>query len=237
MTTNRGTILIVDDEEVIRKLLRKKLSGEGYGCQEASSADQALDIMKSDTVELAILDIKMPGKSGIDFLSEMKARYPDTAVIMATSVVDSNIAVRCMKEGTYDYLTKPFNLDEVTLSVRRALEKRRLELENRGYQQHLEGKVKKQAEKIRSSFLNAIASLAYALEAKDKYTSGHSQRVTRIAVAIAQEMGMSPEDVNRIQIAGLVHDIGKLGIREAILNKPGELSKEEFGSIRSEIGL
>ena len=252
MTGKQGTILIVDDEESVRGLLHQRLAREGYHCQEAGSADQALAQLRSNPAELVLLDIKMPGKSGIELLPEIKADYPDTAVIMATAVTDANIAIQCMKDGAYDYVTKPFNLDEVILSVARALEKRRLELENRDYQQHLEQKVEEQARKIRASFLNSITALAYALEAKDTYTSGHSQRVTEIAVAIAQELGLpqesiekirvsglihdisiSQESIEKIRFAGLIHDIGKIGIKESILNKPGKLTDEEYRHIKS----
>jgi len=233
MTTKQERILIVDDEEAIRRLLHQKLSTEGYRCEEAGNADQALDELKSSPIALVILDIKMPGKSGIELLPEIKASYPDTAVIMATAIADTSIAIQCMKEGAYDYITKPFNLDEVVLSVDRALEKRRLELENRDYQQHLELKVEEQAKKIRASFLNAITALAYALEAKDIYTSGHSQRVTEISVAIAKDLGIPPDSIDKIRLAGLVHDIGKIGVKESILNKPASLTDDEFKHIKS----
>ena len=230
--SGKKALLIVDDEESIRGFLHRRLSREGFQCQEASSVNQALDKLRSSPVDLVILDIKMPGKPGTELLPQIKTSYPDTAVVMATAITDTNIAVQCMKQGAYDYLTKPFNLDEVIISANRALETKRLELENREYQQHLEERVKEQAEKIRSSFLNAIAALAYALEAKDKYTSGHSRRVTQIAIAIAQELGMSPESVNKIQLAGQVHDIGKIGVREFVLNKPGKLTPAEFRDIK-----
>jgi putative nucleotidyltransferase with HDIG domain len=238
MPKEQENILIVDDEEIIRKLLHRRLSGEGYHCLEASGAEQALAKLQNNTVALAILDIKMPGKSGIELLAEIRSEYPDTAVIMATAVADINVAIQCMKQGAYDYLTKPFNLDEVVLSVERTLEKRRLELENREYQTHLEEKVEEQAKKIRASFLSAITALAHALEAKDKYTSGHSQRVADISVAIAKEIGLSPEDSNRVRLAGLVHDIGKIGVRETVLNKAGRLTNKEFEHVKrhSEIG-
>jgi putative nucleotidyltransferase with HDIG domain len=233
MTKKQGRILIVDDEEVVRRLLHRKLSSEGYQCQEAGSADQALDKLRSNTVELVILDIKMPGKSGVELLPEIKASYPDTAVIMATAVTDTDTAIQCMKQGAYDYITKPFKLDEVMLGVDRALEKRRLELENRDYQQHLEQKVEEQAKRIRAAFLNAITALVYALEAKDKYTSGHSQRVAEISVAVAKELGMPDDSIERIRLAGLIHDIGKIGVRESVLNKSGKLSDEEYWHIIS----
>ncbi len=238
MTEKQDRILIVDDEKAIRRLLSQRLSNEGYQCQEAVNAEQALDKLRNNTVGLVILDIRMPGKSGIELLPEIKAGYPDTSVIMATAVADTSIAIQCMKQGAYDYITKPFDLDEVILSVGRALEKRRLERENRDYQQHLEGKVAEQAKKIRTSFLSAITSLAFALEAKDKYTSGHSQRVADISTAMARELGLPSEDIERIRLAGLVHDIGKIGVRESVLNKPGRLTDEEFQHVQDhpEIG-
>jgi putative two-component system response regulator len=232
MTAKKGVILLVDDEEVIRRLLEQRLSSEGYRCEQAADAEEALEKLKAGSIELVILDIRMPGKSGVELLPEIKAKYPDTAVIMATAVDDANTAINCMKAGAYDYLTKPFNLEEVGFSVRRALERRRLKLENRDYQQHLEQKVEEQAQKIRGSFFNAITALAYALEAKDVYTSGHSQRVTEISVAIAKHLGLPEETIEKIRLAGLVHDIGKIGVRESILNKPGSLSDEEYKHVR-----
>ena len=237
MTEKPEKILIVDDEEAIRRLLHRKLSNDGYQCLEAGSAEQALDKLGSNAISLVILDNRMPGKSGMELLPEIKASYPDTAVIMATATTETNIAVQCMKLGAYDYITKPFNLDEVTLGVGRALEKRRLELENKEYQQHLEDKVAEQTGRIRDSFLNAIRALAYALEAKDKYTSGHSQRVADISARIAKELGLSGESVDRVVLAGLVHDIGKIGVTESILNKPERLTNDEFQQVQKHPGI
>jgi len=227
------TILIVDDEEEIRKLLKQKMVDEGYRCREAGGAAQALDELQTGVVALVLLDINMPGKSGAQLLPEIRAGYPDTVVVMATAIGDAATAVHCMRQGAYDYVTKPFNLGGVVLSVERALEKRRLELELRGYQQHLEERVSEQAEKIRQSFLNALTALAYALEAKDKYTSGHSERVAELAVAIAGELGLPQEQVEKIRLAGQVHDIGKIGVKESVLGKPGRLTDEEFQHIKS----
>jgi len=233
MADKHESILIVDDEAVVRQVLSQRLAPEGYRCEEASTADEALAKIRSTPVQLVILDIKMPGKSGIELLPEIKAAHPDIAVIMATAVIDISTAIECMKQGAYDYLAKPFNLDEVVLSVERALEKRRLELENRDYQQHLEQKVGEQARKLRASFFNAITALVYALEAKDKYTSGHSHRVAGISVAIATELGLPKPDIEKIRLAGLIHDIGKIGVREAVLNKPGKVNASEYQHILS----
>lgn len=238
MAREREKILIVDDEDSIRKLVLKKLSGEGYQCQEAGSAEQALDRLTSEPVGLVLLDVKMPGKSGIELLPELKARFPDTAVIMATATTDISVAIECMKQGAYDYITKPFDMEDILHSVRRALEKRRLELENKEYQEHLKDKVAEQAGRIRASFFNAIRALVNALEARDEYTSGHSQRVTDLAAAITRKMRLSPEATDTIILAGLVHDIGKIGISESILSKPDRLTEEEYRQIRKhpEIG-
>src|SRR3989338_2929100 len=238
MAGERTVILIVDDEASIRRLVLKKLSGEGYECQEAGNAEQALDKLTSEPVSLVLLDIKMPGKSGIELLPEIKTRFPDTAVVMATATTDINTAIECMKLGAYDYITKPFDPEDILFSVQRALEKRRLELEIREYREHLEEKVSEQAGRIRASFFKAIRALANALEARDKYTGGHSQRVTDISAAITRKMGLSPEATDTIILAGLAHDIGKIGISESILNKPSPLTEEEFRQIQKhpEIG-
>jgi putative two-component system response regulator len=232
MTGKQGTILITDDEMVIRRLLKQRLTSEGYRCLEAGSASWALDELRDSEVALVILDIKMPGKSGVQLLPEIRAGYPDVMVIMATAITDTSTAIHCMRLGAYDYITKPFNLDEVVMSVDKALEKRRLLIENRDYQHNLEQKVEKQAKKIRSAFFNAITALAYALEAKDSYTSGHSQRVSEISVAIARELGLPQEDIDKIELAGRVHDVGKIGVRESVLNKSDKLTDEEFQHIK-----
>jgi putative two-component system response regulator len=237
MSERQERILIVDDEETIRRLVREALSNEGYQCQEAGNANQAMDKLLSNTVDRVILDIRMPGKSGAELLPEIKLRYPDTVVIMATAVTDNQTTIQCMKHGADDYFTKPFSLDDVILSVDRALEKRRLVLENREYQRHLEEKVQAQARKIRTSFLNAVTSLVHALEAKDEYTSGHSQRVADMSVAIAEELSLPRDNIDRIRLAGLIHDIGKIGVRESVLNKPGRLTDEEFQHIKQHPGI
>lgn len=226
-------ILIVDDEKIIRLVLREKLRSQGRLCLEAGEGTEAMKALGENPVDLVILDIKMPGKSGLELLPEIKSTYPDIAVIMVTAVGDIDTAILSMKLGAYDFLTKPFNLEEVVLSVNRALEKRRLELENRGYQQHLEQMVREQAEKIRGSFLNAITALAYAMEAKDKYTSGHSYRVAEMSLVIAQELGMDRSRIEKLRFAGVIHDIGKIGVKESILNKPAPLTPAEFDNVKS----
>ena len=228
---NKTKILIVDDEVTIRRLIHQRLSKEGYHCSEAGSAEQALEKLANNLTELVILDIRMPGKSGIELLPEIKADYPDTAVIMATAVGEIDIVTQCMKQGAYDYISKPFNLDEMALNVDRALEKRKLELEIREYQQHLEQKVEEQTREIRRVFLGAIEALVFALEAKDKYTAGHSRRVTEIAVATGRELGLPPDKIEDLRWGGLLHDVGKIAVDQLIQNKPGRLTPEEYEHI------
>lgn len=238
MNDSRDTILIVDDEESIRRFLKRVLSENGYRCREAGTATEAFREIYNEPVSLVILDIRMPGKSGIDILPEIKDSCQDVAVIMATATTDINTAIFCMKLGAYDYITKPFNSEEILLSVARALEKRKLEIEVKEYRQHLEDKVIEQAGRIRASFINTIRALVYALEAKDEYTSGHSQRVADISAAISRELHLPQESIDKVVLAGLVHDIGKIGVRESILNKPEKLTPDEFSQVQKhpEIG-
>jgi putative two-component system response regulator len=231
MLDQQETLLVVDDEAAIRRVLCQKLSREGYQCEEADSAEQALNTLETSTIALVILDIKMPGKSGIELLPEIKSGYYDTAVIMATAVTDVNVAIQCLKQGADDYLCKPFNLDEVSLAAQRALEKRRLKLEIREYQQFLEEKVEEQTGEIRKIFLGAIEALVTALEAKDKYTGGHSRRVTEIALALGSELGLSAQDMEDLRWGSLLHDIGKIAIDQLIQNKPTRLTPEEYEHI------
>jgi len=231
MTDQQEKVLVLDDEAVIRKLLCQKLSGEGYECAEVDTAEKALNKLGSNPIALVILDIKMPGKSGIELLPEIKAGYPDTAVIMATAVTEISVAIQCIKQGADDYICKPFNLEEVAVSVHSALEKRRLQLKIRDYQQHLEEKVAEQTREIRKLFLGAIEALVFALEAKDRYTAGHSRRVTEIALAIGNELSLSETDMDDLRWGSLLHDVGKIAVDQLIQNKPGRLTHEEYEHI------
>ena len=224
-------ILIVDDESAIRTLLHKKLLQEGYECQEANSAEQALAKLSTCPSDLVLLDINMPGKSGIDLLPEIKTSYPDIMVIMITAVAEISITIACMRQGADDYICKPFNLDDVAMSVKKTLEKRELQLQIKEYRQHLEEKVKEQTKDIRTLFHGAIESLVFALEAKDKYTAGHSRRVSDTGVAISRELGLSADDIEDLRWAGLLHDIGKIAVDQLIQNKPGRLTRKEYEHI------
>jgi putative nucleotidyltransferase with HDIG domain len=231
MVNPEERILIVDDEWAITKLLSQKLSRKGYRCKEANSAEQALAKLRSNPTELLILDVKMPGRSGIELLPEIRGRYPDTAVIMATAIVETSVVIECMKQGADDYICKPFDLDEVALSVDRTLEKRRLQLKIKEYQHDLEEEVGQQTAETRKLFLGAIEALVLALEAKDKYTGGHSRRVTESALAIGSELGLSTNDMEDLRWGSLLHDVGKMAVDQLIQNKPGSLTHDEYEHI------
>ena len=159
MNKRDETILIVDDEKGVRKLLMANLSPIYSTCFEAAGAEEAMEILKNNPVSVALTDINMPGKSGIELLSEVIAGYPDIAVIMISAVANSDTAIACMRQGAYDYIIKPFNSHEVVMRIEHALEKRKLKIDNRAYQLHLEQKVEEQTGKLRASEVNFRNSL------------------------------------------------------------------------------
>ena len=159
MNTHQETILIVDDEKIVRQLLISILSAAGYPCIEAGNADDALQQLKNRDVSIVLSDIKMPKKSGIELLNEVMAGYPDMAVIMISAVSSSDVAIECMRQGAFDYIIKPFNTHEVMLRVEHALEKRKLLLDNIEYRKRLEQTIGQQAEEIGASEENFRNSL------------------------------------------------------------------------------
>jgi len=231
MTTYQENILIVDDEEMIRWVLNKKLTKEGYNCEESENAEQALQKLESNPIELAILDINMPGKKGNRLLPQLQTIFPGTAVIMSSAVTDRGIIAQCIRDGAQDYIRKPFSLNEVSLSVGRALEKRRLEIRIQQYKRRLRRKAGGNEAAVRKSFLNPIEKLVGTLEANDQYTAGHSRRTTEIAMLIGKEFGLSPSEMDDLLWGALLHDVGKIAIDPDILNKPGELTHEEYRHI------
>ena len=223
--------LIVDDEPHLRRVLVRLMQGDGFVCDEAGSGVEALAELERFPAPLVLTDLHMPELDGIGLLKEIRLRYPDTAVMLITAVADVSTAVNCLAIGAMDYLTKPFHLEEVRARVRQALEKRRLILENRGYQELLEAKVAVQARRLEELFLASVQSLAEALEVKDPYTHGHSLRVSMYSTGIARTLGLGSDVVRQIELGGKVHDIGKIGVREAVLNKAGPLSDDEYQHI------
>jgi putative two-component system response regulator len=225
------TCLIVDDEPRLRQVLRRLMESDGFDCAEAASGSEAVELLTQRETMLVLTDLRMPGMDGIGLLQAVRRHSPDTAVVLITGVSDIDVAVSCLAQGAMDYLTKPFTVEEVRARVRQALEKRRLVIENREHQLRLEERVAEQAHRLERLFLGTLQSFSEALEVKDPYTRGHSVRVGQYSVVIARELRLDPAMVREIEIGGNLHDIGKIGVREAVLNKPGPLTPEEYEHI------
>ena len=223
--------LIVDDEPRLRQVLVHLMRNDGFVCLEAGNGEEALAHLEQHTVTLVMSDLRMPKMDGLELLRRVRGRWPDVAVVMITAVADVEVAVSCLAIGAMDYLTKPFHLEEVRARVAQALEKRRLVVENRGYQESLQEKVAVQARRLEELFLASVQSLAEALEVKDPYTRGHSIRVSHYSVVLARELGLEGEQLRQMELGGHVHDIGKIGVREDVLNKPGKLTDAEYEHI------
>ena len=221
----------MDDEPRLRRVLVRLLEGDGFTCREAGSGVDALRLMEEESVPLVISDLRMPEMDGVTLLQNIVKRWPGTAVIMVTAVAEVESAVACLKQGALDYVAKPFHLDEVRARVTQAIEKRRLVLENREYQQHLEVRVAAQARRIEELFLEGVHTVARALEAKDAYTRGHSERVADYAVRIARALALDENTIDVIALGSQLHDIGKIGVPDAVMLKPGKLTDDEYRQI------
>src|ERR1041384_5956103 len=223
--------LVVDDEPRLRQVMVHLMRGDGFQCIEAGNGIEALEQLAKYPVTLVLSDLRMPKMDGFELLREIRSRYPDSAVVMITAVADVEIAVNCLAIGAADYVIKPYQLEDVRARVAQALEKRRLILENRAYREGPEERVAIQARRLEELFLASVQSLAEALELKDPYTRGHSVRVSHYSSVIAKNMGQGGEMLRQIELGGHVHDIGKIGVRETILNKPDRLTAEEYQHI------
>jgi putative two-component system response regulator len=225
--------LVIDDDTQVRQSLVRVIESHGLATVEAGSGAEALAILRQNgEIPLCISDIYMPEMDGVTFLREALRLYPNMAVIMLTGVAEVGTAVECLKLGALDYISKPMVIEEVRARVDKALEKRELVLQNRQYQKTLEARVRELDRRNKESLINGVKTLVHALEAKDPYTSGHSARVSRYAVTTAVQLGYTGDSLEHLRLGAELHDIGKIGTREDILNKPGPLSPEEFEHIK-----
>ena len=229
-------ILVVDDEEPIREIVASMLGTAGYACKQAASGMEALAVLSSgEEFELMLSDLMMADLDGIGLLERTKEKYPDMPVVMVTAVHDISVALAAIRNGAYDYLLKPFEREQLLNTVSRALENRRLKVENRTYQTNLESLVKNRTDQLQAAMASlersydiTLETLGDALDLKDRETEGHSKRVTAFTIAIARAMGLPREQINTIARGAFLHDIGKIAIPDKILNKPGKLDAEEF---------
>lgn len=243
---DKEKILVVDDEEAIREVVSTLLQAQGYYTTVCSNGRLALDAFRDDVYDLVLSDIVMPEMDGLKLLAELRMSDPDVPVIMVTAMHDISIALEAIRAGAYDYILKPFEKDQLHLSVRRALEHRRLVLENRTYQSDLEHLVAERTQQLsialqdlEQSYDYTLEALGGALDAKDAETEGHCQRVTAFTITMARSMGVDKGLLRHIARGAFLHDIGKMGIPDSILTKPGPLTPEEREIMRRhcEIGF
>ena len=223
--------LVVDDEPRLRQVLVRLMVGEGFRCDEAPNGVEALEKLESGNYVLVLSDLRMPRMDGLELLKNIQEKHSNVAVILITAVAEVEVALNALAMGAMDYLTKPFHIEEVRARVAQALEKRRLVLENRHYQQELEARVAVQAGRIEELFLGGVQAVVHALEVKDPYTRGHSIRVSKFSMLMARHLGLDDDTIRQIELGGHVHDIGKIGVRESILNKEGPLTDAEYAHI------
>ena len=195
MSADTEPILVVDDEATVREIVSESLDSAGYRCTTADCTMDALQKLQKEPFSLALLDIRMPGASGMDLLREIRITYPDTAVMMVTAVDDAATAVEAMRLGASVYIVKPLNLDGLLLSVQRALETRRIILENRDYQLRLREKIQEETRKARALFLDSLVMIGKALESQNQCWQNHSERVSHVGAAVATELSLTEEMV------------------------------------------
>ena len=234
-------ILVVDDEEPIRRILCRLLDRNGYSSAAAADADEALRTLKEEHYALVLTDMDMPGTSGLDLIMQIQNEFDDTATVMVTGMDDTNLANTALEIGAYGYIIKPFEPNEILINVSNAMRRRSLEIENRNHRHRLEQTVKErtaelwgaiasleQAERdLRLSREETIQRLAIAAEFRDDETAQHIQRMSRYCSLLALSAGRDSEAAELIRVASLMHDVGKIGIPDSILLKPGELTPEE----------
>jgi len=243
---NEGSLLVVDDDGVILELVRDFLTSEGYSITAISNPVGIIGMMRETFFHVVITDINMPSINGLELLKLIKNQDQNIPVIMMTGSQDSENIIAAIKYGAYDYIRKPFKLHELLFSVQKAVHKRRMQVELDQYHQMLEMMVRKRTQqladvndKLEHNLIGSILAMVNALEASDKYTRGHSERVTMISLTLGKEMKLSLKELKMIRLGSVMHDIGKIGISHDILNKPAKLESYEFEVIKQHpaIGL
>ncbi len=232
-------LLVVDDEEAIRNSLKRYLTGQGYDVITASTGEEALEAVRRHKLACLLLDVRLPDANGVDLVPRLLELEPNAAILMLTAVNDAASATLCMQRGAMDYLTKPVDLADLARAIQRALRRRDTQMESAKINQWLKEEVALRTAELRIERANlerisvaTLEALVNALEAKDPYLRGHSARVADFSAMVAGELGLPDEQVETIRTGGRLHDIGKIGIREAILNKQGPLTDEEFEHVK-----
>jgi len=222
----------VDDEQSVRGVLRRALASFDYEISEATSGPEALGILESSGADVILSDLLMPRMTGMELLDRAKGHDDTIGFIMLTGVGTMENAIEALRRHADDYLLKPFNIEEVRLSVARALRHQRLLRENRVYQRELEVMVEEQAARLERLLMEGLQIVASAVEARDGYTGEHVGRVTRYAVATGSRLGLEREALRSLWMGAILHDVGKIAIPDNILKKPGPLTPDEVDVMR-----
>ncbi|MCD6320132.1 MAG: response regulator [Candidatus Desulfofervidaceae bacterium] len=227
-------VLVVDDEKFVADTVGLMVSHAGYPYKVASSAQEALELLAKEDFALVITDIMMPEYDGLWLIEKALTFYPELAIVVLTGLASIDLAVKCLKNGAYDFLTKPVSYDVLEVTIEKVLEKRKLKLSLKHYQYHLEEMVKERTaqlekahEEIKSLQLELIYRLVLAAEYKDRTTANHLKRISHYSAIIAQNFGLSTQEVEEIFYAAPMHDVGKIGIPDKLLLKPEKLTPEE----------
>src|SRR3989441_8747446 len=231
-------LLIVDDEAEVRSVLNDLL-GDTYQCAEAASAEEALAQLRKRDYHLVISDITMSGMSGLEMIAHVKVISPDTVIVMISGMQTIESAINALRLGAFDYLMKPFDLRQAEAAVTRALEHHELITAKRRYENHLEELVNQRTAELdealgslESAYRSTLKALTAALETRDAETHGHSERVVTFSLRLGREYGLSGPEMKALEFGSLLHDIGKIGVPDAILRKPAKLTDEEWVRMR-----
>jgi len=232
-------ILIVDDEKITCNVIAQRLKREGFSCVTAYNGKEAFEYFCKGNFSLVISDIRMPEKDGLELLRLVKAVRPNMKFIIMTAYAEIEVAVEAMHLGASDLLIKPFELELAVFSVKKAIEQTKMEEELESYHKNLKKLVAERTEKLQEAYhtlkkahLDSVKVLAEAIDAKDPYTRGHSDRVRQMSLRIATSLRFNEERMEILEYGALLHDIGKIGVKDEILQKPGPLSAEEYQTIR-----
>ncbi|MDH3496165.1 MAG: response regulator [Gemmatimonadota bacterium] len=237
-------VIVVDDEEALRNALSQYLRYRRFEVAAAANGEGALTALRAGGASLMLLDVRMPGQSGVDVVPEALEIDPDLAIIMLTAVTDATTAAVCMQRGAYDYLTKPIELSDLGAAVDRALRRRDTQIQNRNISSWLKEEVTRQTAELRTKQRRVeqlttatLEALINALEAKSDFLSGHSARVAAYCANIAHELGMRDDEVEAVRIAARLHDLGKIAVRESVLEKKGPLTPEEYEHVKRHVTI
>ena len=237
-------LLVVDDEVACRNVMKTMLGELGTSCKTAASAAEALTVLRNESMDAIIADLNMPGVSGLGLLAEVRKLYPQLVFLMATGVDDVRLGIEAMRNGADDYLIKPLQIDIIMASLERAFHKKYLEREVENYRQNLERMVNDRTlrlqdalSQVEQTYADTVDALGAAIDLRDEQTAGHSRRVCLYSIKLLKAMNGSLQQLKSLSIGAILHDIGKLGISDAILLKPGALTIDERRIMRCHVQI